>query len=114
MTATARVWEADGDRPRLVASMDEDSPVFGPVAYKLKLSEAIRLGLVTPYQVLCLDIRDPQLYAAMTPEATGSDVVRGARLAAVQTGWEMMRACQIAEHSRSSRSPRPCSWRPGP
>ncbi|MPY36756.1 DEAD/DEAH box helicase [Streptomyces adustus] len=90
MTATARVWEADGDRPRLVASMDEDSPVFGPVAYKLKLSEAIRLGLVAPYQVLCLDIRDPHLHAAMTTEATGSDVVRGARLAAVQTG--LMRA----------------------
>ncbi|MFG3026912.1 Helicase associated domain protein, partial [Streptomyces sp. NPDC048254] len=90
MTATARVWEADGDRPRLVASMDEDSPVFGPVAYKLKLSEAIRMGLVAPYQVLCLDIRDPHLYAALTTEATGSDAVRGARLAAVQTG--LMRA----------------------
>ncbi|MFF8329185.1 DEAD/DEAH box helicase [Rhodococcus qingshengii] len=90
MTATARVWEADGERPRLVASMDEDSEVFGPVAYKLKLSEAIRLGLVAPYQVLCLDIRDPELYAAMTTEATGSDAVRGARLAAVQTG--LMRA----------------------
>ncbi|MEU2427750.1 Helicase associated domain protein [Streptomyces sp. NPDC007851] len=92
MTATARVWEADGDgdRPRLVASMDEDSPVFGPVAYQLKLSEAIRMGLVAPYQVLCLDIRDPELYAAMTTEATGSDSVRGARLAAVQTG--LMRA----------------------
>ncbi|WP_420802757.1 Helicase associated domain protein [Streptomyces adustus] len=90
MTATARVWEADGERPRLVASMDEDSPVFGPVAYKLKLSEAIRLGLVAPYQVLCLDIRDPHLYAAMTTEVTGSDAVRGARLAAVQTG--LMRA----------------------
>ncbi|MEU0971353.1 Helicase associated domain protein [Streptomyces sp. NPDC005917] len=90
MTATARVWEAGGERPRLVASMDEDSPVFGPVAYKLKLSEAIRLGLVAPYQVLCLDIRDPELYAAMTTEATGSDAVRGARLAAVQTG--LMRA----------------------
>ncbi|MFE2581270.1 Helicase associated domain protein [Streptomyces sp. NPDC059378] len=90
MTATARVWEADGERPRLVASMDEDSPVFGPVAYKLKLSEAIRLGLVAPYQVLCLDIRDPGLYAALTTEATGSDAVRGARLAAVQTG--LMRA----------------------
>ncbi|MEU2625316.1 Helicase associated domain protein [Streptomyces sp. NPDC007157] len=90
MTATARVWEANGDRPRLVASMDEDSPLFGPVAYKLKLSEAIRLGLVAPYQVLCLDIRDPQLYAALTTEATGSDAVRGARLAAVQTG--LMRA----------------------
>ncbi|MER7841547.1 Helicase associated domain protein [Streptomyces sp. NPDC096040] len=90
MTATARVWEADGERPRLVASMDEDSEVFGPVAYKLKLSEAIRLGLVAPYQVLCLDIRDPELYAAMASEATGSDAVRGARLAAVQTG--LMRA----------------------
>ncbi|MEU8717968.1 Helicase associated domain protein [Streptomyces sp. NPDC048663] len=90
MTATARVWEADGDRPRLVASMDEDSEIFGPVAYKLKLSEAIRMGLVAPYQVLCLDIRDPDLYAALTTEATGSDAVRGARLAAVQTG--LMRA----------------------
>ncbi|MEU2339501.1 Helicase associated domain protein [Streptomyces sp. NPDC013172] len=92
MTATARIWEADGDgdRPRLVASMDDGSPVFGPVAYKLKLSEAIRMGLVAPYQVLCLDIRDPGLYAAMTTEAAGSDAVRGARLAAVQTG--LMRA----------------------
>ncbi|MFI1533443.1 DEAD/DEAH box helicase [Streptomyces anandii] len=93
MTATARVWEAEGHRPRLVASMDEDSPVFGPVAYKLKLSDAIRLGLVAPYQVLCLDIRDPELHAALTATETiaaGSDVVRGARLAAVQAG--LMRA----------------------
>ncbi|MGY5051878.1 Helicase associated domain protein [Streptomyces sp. 900105755] len=46
MTATARVWEAGGgERPRLVASMDEDSPVFGPVAYTPKPSEAIRLGV---------------------------------------------------------------------
>lgn len=90
MTATARVWEADGERPRSVASMDADSEVFGPVAYELKLSEAIRLGLVAPYQVLCLDIRDPGLYAAMATGANGSDAVRGARLAAVQTG--LMRA----------------------
>ncbi|MFF9312365.1 hypothetical protein ACF1BS_15790 [Streptomyces sp. NPDC014748] len=65
MTATARIWEAEGDTPRTVASMDEDSPVFGPVAYKLRLSEAIRLGLIAPYQVLCLDIRDPELWAAL-------------------------------------------------
>ncbi|MGW2286955.1 Helicase associated domain protein [Streptomyces phaeochromogenes] len=90
MTATARIWEAGTDRPRLVASMDEDSPVFGPVAYKLRLSEAIRLGLVAPYQVLCLDIRDPQLHSALTSEDTGSPAVRGARLAAVQAG--LMRA----------------------
>jgi len=86
MTATARVWEAEGDRPRLMASMDEDSPVFGPVAYKLKLSEAIRRGLVAPYQVVCLDIRDPDLYAALAVESAASDAVRGARLAALQTG----------------------------
>ncbi|MEU4173288.1 Helicase associated domain protein [Streptomyces sp. NPDC026665] len=86
MTATARVWEAEGERPRLVASMEDGSPVFGPVAYKLSLSEAISRGVVAPYQVLCLDIRDPDLYAALTSEDTGSDAVRGARLAAVQTG----------------------------
>lgn len=105
MTATARIWEAEGDAPRLVASMDEASPVFGPVAYKLRLSEAIRLGLVAPYQVLCLDIRDPELYAALTSEDTGSPAVRGARLAAVQAG--LMRAAVeerfrrvLAFHSR--------------
>ncbi|MFF3487312.1 Helicase associated domain protein [Streptomyces sp. NPDC002701] len=90
MTATARVWEAEGERPRLVASMEDGSPVFGPVAYKLTLSEAIGRGIVAPYQVLCLDIRDPDLYAALATEATGSDAVRGARLAAIQTG--LMRA----------------------
>ncbi|OQQ13134.1 helicase [Streptomyces sp. M41(2017)] len=105
MTATARVWEAGGEGPRLVASMDEDSPVFGPVAYKLRLTEAIRLGLVASYQVLCLDIRDPDLYAALTSEDTGSAAVRGARLAAVQAG--LMRAAVeerfrrvLAFHSR--------------
>ncbi|MFF4277161.1 Helicase associated domain protein [Streptomyces sp. NPDC001536] len=88
MTATPRVWEADGEgeRPRLVASMEDGSPQFGPVAYKLTLSEAIGRGIVAPYQVLCLDIRDPDLYAALSSEDTGSDAVRGARLAAVQTG----------------------------
>ncbi|WP_449352095.1 Helicase associated domain protein, partial [Streptomyces shaanxiensis] len=86
MTATARVWEAEGERPRLVASMEDGSAVFGPVAYRLTLSDAIGRGIVAPYQVLCLDIRDPDLYAALTSEDTGSDAVRGARLAAVQTG----------------------------
>ncbi|MET8771790.1 Helicase associated domain protein [Streptomyces sp. NPDC004658] len=86
MTATPRVWEAEGEQPRLVASMDRDSPVFGPVAYELKLSEAIQRGIVAPYQVVCLDIRDPDLYAALAEGTGGSDRVRGARLAALQTG----------------------------
>uniref|UniRef100_UPI0039B6C0F2 helicase associated domain-containing protein n=1 Tax=Streptomyces sp. MMBL 11-3 TaxID=3382639 RepID=UPI0039B6C0F2 len=86
-------------------SMEDGSPVFGPVAYKLTLSEAIGRGIVAPYQVLCLDIRDPDLYAALATEATGSDAVRGARLAAVQAG--LMRAAVeerfrrvLAFHSR--------------
>jgi superfamily II DNA or RNA helicase len=97
MTATPRVWEAEGERPRMVASMEDGSPVFGPVAYKLTLSEAVGRGIVAPYQVLCLDIRDPDLHAALTSEAPGSDAVRGARLAAVQTG--LMRAA-VEEHFR--------------
>ncbi|MET9915022.1 Helicase associated domain protein [Streptomyces sp. NPDC006476] len=92
MTATARVWEAEGERPRLVASMEDGSPVFGSVAYKLTLSEAIRRGIVAPYQVLCLDIRDPDLYAALSSEAPGSVAARGARLAAMQAG--LMHAAQ--------------------
>jgi predicted helicase len=46
--------------------MEADSPVFGPVAYKLTLSQASGRGIVAPYQVLCLDIRDPDLYAALS------------------------------------------------
>ncbi|GAA1310820.1 hypothetical protein GCM10009647_034050 [Streptomyces sanglieri] len=86
MTATARVWEAEGGVPRLIASMDEDSKIFGPVAYKLKLSEGIRRGIIAPYQVLCLDIRDPELHAALLDGGLGSGAVRGARMAAIQTG----------------------------
>ncbi|MFC4516292.1 Helicase associated domain protein [Streptomyces ehimensis] len=91
MTATARIWEAaEGSRneaPRLIASMDADSAVFGPVAFKLTLSDAISRGLVAPYQVVCVDINDPELHQAHEQAASaGSDEVRGARLAALQTG----------------------------
>ncbi|MFF4258599.1 Helicase associated domain protein [Streptomyces sp. NPDC001663] len=109
MTATARVWEADGAGSRLVASMDEHSPVFGPVAYKLKLSEAIRRGIVAPYQVVCVDIRDPHLHAALAAGEAGSDRVRGARLAAMQTGLLTAAAGErlrrvLAFHSRVSEA----------
>ncbi|MFF2902850.1 Helicase associated domain protein [Streptomyces sp. NPDC057966] len=108
MTATARIWEApdrEGGEPRLVASMDPDSPIFGSVAYRLTLSEAIRRGIVAPYQVLCLDIRDPEVYAALADGGLGSGAARGARLAAIQSG--LMRAAVeervrrvLAFHSR--------------
>ncbi|MFM9558312.1 MULTISPECIES: DEAD/DEAH box helicase [Streptomyces] len=93
MTATPRLWQLDEDQEQrgapgeLVASMEDspDSP-FGSRCYTLTLSEAIDRGICAPYQVVCVDITDTQLQAAMLLGAEGrSDQVRGARLAALQT-----------------------------
>ncbi|MEV5205706.1 Helicase associated domain protein [Streptomyces sp. NPDC053720] len=93
MTATARIWEApehardsEAGKPRLIASMDPGSRVFGPVAYKLTLSQAVSRGLVAPYQVVCVDISDPEFHQLRQEAGYGSDATRGARLAALQTG----------------------------
>ncbi|MFD3517454.1 Helicase associated domain protein [Streptomyces sp. NPDC058657] len=116
MTATPRVWEAvpdsrrgGGMAPRLIASMDDGSPIFGPVAWKLMLSQAISRGLVAPYQVVCVDISDPDLHAAQAGGDRGSDLVRGERLAALQAGLltaaadENLRKC-LTFHSRVSEA----------
>ncbi|MDX3235413.1 Helicase associated domain protein [Streptomyces sp. ME03-5709C] len=90
MTATPRVWEASEDgsgAPVLVASMEDDpNGVFGAVAYKLTLSQARDRGLVAAYQVVCVDVTDPQLQAAaLLRLESRSDNVRGSRLAVLQT-----------------------------
>jgi len=93
MTATPRVWEAPeaeegaGGAPVLVASMEDDPDgLFGEVAYKLTLSTARDLGLVAAYQVVCVDVTDPELQAAaLLGIQARSDNVRGSRLAALQT-----------------------------
>ncbi|MFF7680967.1 Helicase associated domain protein [Actinacidiphila glaucinigra] len=90
MTATPRVWEASEDgsgAPVLVASMEDDpNGIFGAVAYKLTLSQARDRGLVAAYQVVCVDVTDPQLQAAaLLGLESRSDNVRGSRLAALQT-----------------------------
>ncbi len=89
MTATPRLWQvADREGPEggeLVASMDDES-VFGPVVYRLSLSEAIERGLIARYQVVCVDIADPGLPVAELAGGAGRTArVRGARLAALQT-----------------------------
>ncbi|MEB8342558.1 DEAD/DEAH box helicase [Streptomyces endophyticus] len=85
MTATPRLWEASEKGAAEVASMDDES-VFGPVVFRLPMAEAIERGLIARYQVVCVDISDPQVQAA---ELVGSerlgDVARGKRLAALQT-----------------------------
>ncbi|MFJ1588399.1 Helicase associated domain protein [Streptomyces sp. NPDC088197] len=93
MTATPRVWEAPeteegaGGAPVLVASMEDDPDgLFGSVAYKLTLSQARNLGLVAAWQVVCVDVTDPELQAAaLLGIEARSDNVRGSRLAALQT-----------------------------
>ncbi|MFH9727903.1 Helicase associated domain protein [Streptomyces sp. NPDC017254] len=89
MTATPRLWEvADREGPQggeLVASMDDEA-VFGPVVYRLSLSEAIERGLIARYQVVCVDIADPGLPVVDLAGSAGRSArVRGARLAALQT-----------------------------
>ncbi|MET9920110.1 helicase-related protein [Streptomyces sp. NPDC006435] len=45
---------------------------------------------MAPYQVLCLDICDPEVYAALADGGLGTGAARGVRLAAIQSG--LMRA----------------------
>jgi superfamily II DNA or RNA helicase len=92
MTATPRLWQFDEDSEQgapgeLVASMEDDpNGPFGARCYTLTLSEAIDRGICASYQVVCVDITDTQLQAAVLLGADGrSEQVRGARLAALQT-----------------------------
>ncbi|WP_234379725.1 DEAD/DEAH box helicase [Streptomyces caniscabiei] len=92
MTATPRLWQLDenseqGAPGELVASMEDDpNGPFGSRCFTLTLSEAIDRGICAPYQVVCVDVTDTQLQAAVLLGADGrSEQVRGARLAALQT-----------------------------
>ncbi|WP_435228409.1 Helicase associated domain protein [Streptomyces sp. Tue6028] len=63
LTATPRIWDADADQDgdtEAVASMDDEN-LFGPVAYRLTLSDAIDLGLLADYQILVPVVSDEDL-----------------------------------------------------
>jgi superfamily II DNA or RNA helicase len=77
LTATPRIWDRDDDSDdEPVASMD-DKTLFGPVAYRLTLSDAIDLGLLADYQILVPVIDDTDLrdWLATGPHA-GADGLR--------------------------------------
>ncbi|MFF9213982.1 MULTISPECIES: Helicase associated domain protein [unclassified Streptomyces] len=84
LTATPRIWDPDEDRDtgtETVASMD-DEKIFGPVAYRLTLSDAIDLGLLADYQILVPVVTDTDLRDWL---ATGPGAgVDGLRLAGRQ------------------------------
>ncbi|WP_419669115.1 Helicase associated domain protein [Streptomyces sp. 2-1] len=77
LTATPRIWDPDSDQgEEAVASMDDES-LFGPVAYRLTLSDAIDLGLLADYQILVpvVDNTDLRDWLATGPGA-GADGLR--------------------------------------
>ncbi|MFD0008939.1 Helicase associated domain protein [Streptomyces sp. NPDC127178] len=84
LTATPRIWDADAEQDgdtESVASMDDET-LFGPVAYRLTLSDAIDLGLLADYQILVPVVSDEDLRDWL---ATGPGAgVDGLRLAGRQ------------------------------
>ncbi|MFI0162111.1 Helicase associated domain protein [Streptomyces albidoflavus] len=84
LTATPRIWAADADKDddtESVASMDDET-LFGSVAYRLTLSDAIDLGLLADYQILVPVVTDEDLRDWL---ATGPGAgVDGLRLAGRQ------------------------------
>ncbi|MEV4441862.1 Helicase associated domain protein [Streptomyces sp. NPDC049577] len=106
LTATPRIWQErppswevrEGVREALpeemAASMDDES-IFGPVFYKLSLASAVTRGLLARYQIIVLEMQDPEV----TPERLRgperhAEEIRGQRLAALQAG--LLRT--MAEH----------------
>ncbi|MFE9413879.1 Helicase associated domain protein [Streptomyces sp. NPDC006704] len=85
LTATPRIWDPedapDTDGAEGAASMDDEA-LFGPVAYRLNLSDAIDLGLLADYQILVPVVTDTDLRDWL---ATGPGAgVDGLRLAGRQ------------------------------
>ncbi|MFF4344880.1 Helicase associated domain protein [Kitasatospora sp. NPDC001540] len=110
MTATPRVWqpprrrrlgeeegqevEQDGGRGRrgvwqplpeeLAVSMD-DQAIYGPQVYTLGLAEAIDRGLLAPFEVVVLELRDPE---TDTEAAAAQPVPWGAGAGEAEDGSE--------------------------
>ncbi|MEV6358157.1 DEAD/DEAH box helicase [Streptomyces hydrogenans] len=83
-TATPRIWESDsayagtlrpGDSgPSLAVSMD-DPDVYGPIVYRMELSEAISANLVCDYRIVMVVVDHPGLQDQLrrTRNATDQD-----------------------------------------
>ncbi|MEU3099855.1 Helicase associated domain protein [Streptomyces sp. NPDC006967] len=65
LTATPRVWDVNkGVTAEPVASMD-DVTLYGNVAYRYSLAQAIHEGRLADYRIAAPEIHDPQLRAAL-------------------------------------------------
>ncbi|MFE5869538.1 Helicase associated domain protein [Streptomyces roseifaciens] len=106
LTATPRIWQErpphwevrEGARDALpeemAASMD-DEEIFGPVLYKLSLASAVARGLLARYQIIVVELQDPEVTPErLMGEERGSEEVRGERLGALHAA--LLRT--MAEH----------------
>ncbi|MER7674684.1 Helicase associated domain protein [Kitasatospora sp. NPDC096128] len=97
-TATPRIWQErpapswelrEGERyermPEEMAASMDDEAIFGPVAWKLPLSEAVKRGLLARYRIIVVELTDPVVTPErlMSPEKRGEQI-RGRRLGALQ------------------------------
>lgn len=63
LTATPRIWDVNrGITTEPIASMD-DIDLFGHIAYRYSLAEAIHEGRLADYRIAAPEIRNPQLHA---------------------------------------------------
>ncbi|MFB7477059.1 Helicase associated domain protein [Kitasatospora sp. NPDC056184] len=107
-TATPRIWQErpapawglrEGERyermPEEMAASMDDEAIFGPVAWKLPLSEAVKRGLLARYQIIVVELTDPVVTPErlMSPERRQEEI-RGQRLGALQAA--MLRT--MAQH----------------
>ncbi|MGK5546694.1 Helicase associated domain protein [Streptomyces sp. URMC 127] len=106
LTATPRIWQErpphwdvrEGARDALPAEMAasmDDETVFGPVLYKLSLASAVSRGLLARYQIIVMELQDPEVTPErLMGEDRGSEEVRGERLGALHAALLRM----MAEH----------------
>ncbi|RKN38498.1 DEAD/DEAH box helicase [Streptomyces hoynatensis] len=97
LTATPRIWQerlappdARGGRrdplPEEMAASMDDEAIFGPVVYRLSLAAAVSRGLLARYQIIVVELADPQLPPGrLYGPGRGEEEIRGLRLGALQT-----------------------------
>ncbi|MFJ8589517.1 Helicase associated domain protein [Streptomyces sp. NPDC093595] len=71
--------------PEEMACSMDDEAIFGPVLWAMALSEAISRGLLARYQIVVVELRDPQLtLQKLHGKERYEEHVRGERLAVLQ------------------------------
>ncbi|MEU1820799.1 Helicase associated domain protein [Streptomyces roseifaciens] len=110
LTATPRIWQErpphwevrEGARdalPQEMAASMDDEEIFGPVLYKLSLASAVSRGLLARYQIIVVELQDPEVTPErLMGEERGSEEVRGERLGALHAA--LLRT--MADHSLST------------